>query len=442
MAQIEEKDVKEVQKTVFNLIENADLESANKLIGALLEFNPNDAVALNFLGIIHLELQNYHLAYQYFRRSLQEKPNIAPVWTNFGLSAHELGRNKEAISSYLKSADINNEYIKAYVNAAAVFIEESKWEEADKACKIALEIDPDNDLAKKNLAHIHLAKHEWKQGWEYWELALGNKYRKEWIYGNEQRWDGAKGKNIVIYGEQGLGDEICYASVIPDAIEDSEHVIIDCDPRLETLFKRSFPQAEVYGTRRTEQPSWLQGAKIDARCAVSSLPKFYRNADGDFPGTPYLKANEDLVKMWKSLFLSWGKPVYGLCLHGGSKFTNETGRKIEPEQFSPLFAKDAVFVSLDYKGSLDHPKIKEYKWATQASDYDLTAGLIAALDGVIGVNTTAMHCANGLGIPTHILVPINHQWRYVGDYVWCKTAKLYRQNEGEIWRDVIKRVQL
>ena len=167
----------------------------------------------------------------------QENPNSAPIWTNYGLATHELGNNKEAISAYLKSAECNNSYAKAYTNAAAVMIEESKWDEAEKLCNLALESDPNDKNAQKNLAHVYLAKHNWKDGWKHWELAIGSKYRKEWIYGDEPRWDGAKGKNLVIYGEQGLGDEVCYASCIPDAINDSKHVVIDCDPRLETLFK-------------------------------------------------------------------------------------------------------------------------------------------------------------------------------------------------------------
>jgi tetratricopeptide (TPR) repeat protein len=437
-----DSETKDIQKATFDLIQNGALDDAFGLISTLLDNNPNDEVALNFLGLIHLEKHNFPLAYQYFRRALQENPGIAPVWVNFGLAAHELGRNKESINAYLKAASLNNEYTKAYVNSAAVFIEEAKWEEAEKACQVALEIEPGNSMALKNMAHVYLARHKWKEGWKCWDLSLGNKYRKEWVYGDEKRWDGTKGQCVVIYGEQGLGDEINYASVIPDAIQDCKKVIIDCDPRLETLYKRSFPKADVHGTRRDDHPAWLENARIDARCAVSSLPGLYRNADEDFPGTPYLKANPELVTMWKGLFKTWGKPVYGLCLHGGSRLTNEAGRKITPESFSPLFAKDAVFISLDYKGTVENPRVKEYKWATQASDYDLTAGLIAALDGVVGVNTTAIHCANALGVPTHILVPTKYQWRYEGEYVWSKTAKTYHQKEGETWRDVIKRVEL
>lgn len=446
MASLDNDEIKEIQKAVYELVQNREFEQAVGLLQTLLEQDPNDAIALNFLGVIHLEMQNPHLAYQYLRRAMQEKPNVAAMWANYGMAAHELGRNQEAINAYLKAAELDNEYVKAYVNSAAVFIEEARWQEARKACEIALEIDPNSQLAMKNMAHVFLAAHEWKKGWEYWDLSLGDKYRKEWAYGNEKRWDGAKNQAVVIYGEQGLGDEINYASVIPDAIKDCKKVIIDCDPRLEKLFRRSFPQADVYGTRRDASPAWLADARIDARCAVSSLPRFYRNSDGDFPGTAYLKPDPELVAMWKGLFSTWGKPVYGLCLHGGSKLTGETWRKLVPEDFSPLFAKDAIFISLDYKGTLNHPKIKEFPWATQAKDYDLTASLIASLDAVIGVNTTAIHCANGLGVPTHILVPTKKQWRYEpakdGSYVWSKTATMYQQAKDESWREVVKRIVL
>jgi hypothetical protein len=111
--------------------------------------------------------------------------------------------------------------------------------------------------------------------------------------------------------------------------------------------------------------------------------------------------------------------------------------------FNPLFVKypNAIFVSLDYKGTLNNPKVKEFHWATQVQDYDLTAALIASLNCVVGINTTAIHCANALGVPTHVLVSDKHQWRYEGEYLWCKTAKLYRQGK-EAWRKLIGNVKL
>jgi Tfp pilus assembly protein PilF len=434
---------KEIYTAVVDLIAKKEPDDAAKLVQKLLDEDPNDGVALNFYGLIHLEASHNTEAYQFFRRALQERPDFATIWLNFGLAAHELNRNDEAIKAYLKAADIDNNFIKAYVNAAAIFIEESRWDDAEKSCNIALDIDPENSMAQKNLAHVYLAKHKWKEGWAYWEKSLGSKFRKEWSYGNEPRWDGSKLKAVVIYGEQGLGDEIMYASCIPDAIKDCKKVIIDCDPRLAKLFKRSFPKADVYGTRRDAHPEWLKTARIDARAAMASLPSIYRNSDESFPGTPYLKADPELRKMWRALFDSYSKPVYGLTLKGGSKITGIDRRTIEPEQFSPLFAKDAIFVSLEYMEEVNHPKIKNFHWATQKGvDFDLTASLIAELDAVIGINTTAHLAADALGVPTHTIVPTCHDFRHEGPNLWSKTNKSYLQAKDENWREVIKRIEL
>lgn len=442
MSILSKEETKEIHAATYELIQDKQFEEAGSLIQRLLEEDPNDAIALNFAGIIHLEAQRYPSAYQYFRRALQEKKDNASIWANFGLAAHNLHRNEEAINSFLKSADIDNGYVKAYINAAVVFIEESRWDEAQKCCELALEIEPENGLARKNMAHVLLAKHQWAEGWKYWELALGNKFRQEWVYGDEQRWDGKPVKTLVIYGEQGLGDEINYASCIPDAIAICEKVIIDCDARLETLFRRSFPKAEVHGTRREEHPRWLDGIKIDARCAMASLPSLFRNKDEDFPGTPYLTANPELRKIWRAYFDSIGKPVYGLCFKSGGKLTGDTWRNITPEQFSPLFKKDAVFISLEYKDDIDNPRVMNLPWVMKAPDYDATAALIAELDGVIGIHTTAIHCANAFGVPTNILVPEAHQWRYEEPYLWSKTAKLHKKKKDETWREVIGRIKL
>jgi hypothetical protein len=51
-----------------------------------------------------------------------------------------------------------------------------------------------------------------------------------------------------------------------------------------------------------------------------------------------------------------------------------------------------------------------------------------------------MHCANGLGVPTYILTPEHYQYRYEGEYLWSKTAKVFHKKEDEQWRDLIKRV--
>ena len=61
------------------------------------------------------------------------------------------------------------------------------------------------------------------------DLSLGGKFRREWEYGDKGRWQGQEG-TVVVYGEQGLGDEIFYAQALSDASTRAA-LIVDCDPK-------------------------------------------------------------------------------------------------------------------------------------------------------------------------------------------------------------------
>lgn len=410
-------------------------------IESILEDYPNHSGALNMAGFCWSELGRDATAFQFFQRALQTQPENQHVLVNCGRALHEMGRYKEAIGYYLKAANIDPSYTMAYSNAAASMVQLSDWENGKRAAELALDCDPNDLNSRMNIANCYLAMGDLERGWKAMELSLGGKYRREWSYGDESRWDGSKDKTIVIYGEQGLGDEIYFMESAPDAIRDSKKVFVDCDPKLEGLFRRSFPGAEVHGTRRQDSVAWLEGANIDARCAMGSLQMFYRNKREDFSLKPYLVADPERRKMWRALFDSYKKPVIGVCLSGGTKKNNLVGRTIAQEDFDALRAKyDAVWVSLEYRGE-DPEWCKSFPFAARSQDYDDQAALIAELDAVVGVCTTAMHCADALGVQAITLVPDEHTWKFAGGIPTIKSSKFVFKN-GRPWKDVIGEVKL
>ena len=435
-------ELKECQIAIHQLVEANDFENALVLIYTVLENYPDDAATLHFLGYIWLVSDKPAFAYQMFRRALQEQPANKALWTSMGRACHELARYDEAMRFFMKSAELDENYALAYSNMSATLVQLSEWNDAEKAARTALDINPTDLNSQLNLAHCYLAKGMWKEGWAEWKKSLGVKFRKEHIYGDEPRWNGEKDKTIVIYGEQGLGDEIFYASCINDAIKDSKKVYIDCDKRLETLFKRSFPEANVFGTRKEENPAWLEGVTFDARCAIGGLPEFYRLSNKDFPGSPYLVADEEKRKPWFTLFKSWKKTVIGITTHGGKKMTNASGRQLTEDDLKPLLKrKDIQLVSLDYEVENKIDGVYYPECALNTEDYDDLAALIAELDMVIGVPTTAQHCAAALGVKTWCLVPKRHQWRYaVPSMYWYRSMRLIYQDDST-WSDVINRVE-
>lgn len=397
-----------------DLLHRKDFENALPVIHTALTWYPNDAELLHTLGAIYDDGGKFGFSYQLFRRALQEDPKNPVVWTALGHAAHQMQRNDEAVNCYMKAAELDNGYALAYSNGAATLIEMSQWEDGKKSAEIALTIDKDDPNAHMNMAYAHLALGDWTDGWKAFSLSLGGPWRREWTYGDETRWDGSEGKNLVIYGEQGLGDEIMFASCAPDAIKRSKKVYLDCDPKLEGLFKRSFPEAEVHGTRKEPSPEWVRNAVIDARASAGSVPEFCRNKDSDFPGTPYLVADPERRLMWRALFDSWGGKVIGIATKGGIKRTNAAGRNVPWALWEPVLSKKGYhFIDLDYAPQDEtDPRVHRFPFATQSQDYDDTAALLAELDLVVGVGTTALHCSAALGVRTICLVSKTHMWPF------------------------------
>jgi tetratricopeptide (TPR) repeat protein len=439
-------ELKECQIAIHQLIEADDYENALPLIYAVLEEYPDDAATLHFLGYIWLMSDKPAFAYQLFRRALQENPANKALWTSLGRACHELAHYEDAIKFFMKSAELDPSYALAYSNLSATLVQLSEWDDVEKAATTALELSPTDLNAQLNLAHCYLAKGEWDNGWRQWGKSLGGKFRKEYTYGDEARWRGEEGKRLVIYGEQGLGDEIFYASCINDAIDRSEAVYIDCDPRLEQLFKRSFPRAIVHGTRRELTPEWVQDADINSRCAIGGLPEFFRHDNRDFPGTPYLVADEQKRlthrRQLQEAKSNGAKLLVGITTHGGKRMTNAKGRQLTEEDLKPLLKrKDIQLVSLDYKVEDKIDGIYYPECAENTENYDELAALIAELDMVIGVPTTAQHCAAALGVKTWCFVPKRHQWRYAQPSMpWYRSMRLIYQ-DNRSWKEVVEYVE-
>jgi len=106
---------------------------------------------------------------------------------------------------------------------------------------------------------------------------------------------------------------------------------------------------------------------------------------------------------------------------------------------------DADFVSLQYKDPTDEIAesglpVRHFKRACETSDYDDTAALVAELDLVLGVSTTAHHLADALGVQSLVFVPLRPTWLYARDPVpFHPSWKLFRQKEGETWAKTVRR---
>lgn len=404
----------------------------------LIDDYPDSPLPLQFLGALWARAEKWGLAYNIYQR-VYEMTGRAESMNNVGLALEGMQRGQDARKWFYKARDHDPQNYKYPLNIAVTFIEDGEREKALEWAQKSLKLNPDYRNAKEVIGLACLGLGRWKEGWEGYSHMLGGKFRREVQFKDEPRWNGEKNKTVVFYGEQGLGDEILYASCLPDALGDVSQALVECDKRLEGLFRRSFPNATVFGTRRNEEVSWPNDYDIDASCAMGELPKFYRPTPQSCPKTPYLKADPEKVLMWKSLFKSYEKPVIGLAWTGGRKVTHSARRDVGVENFRPLIeGKDAVYVNLQYQDAeVGDLPIKEFRYATRTPDYDDTAGLVAALDCVVGIHTSVHHLAGALGVPALVLVPDKCSWMYaLDDWPWYKNSRIVRQRGN--WKKTIE----
>jgi tetratricopeptide (TPR) repeat protein len=427
------------------LAEAGELDQAYAFASRWLIEDPNDVLAMVICTFILRKARKLPEAYHLSKKVTELAPSDAAGWINYGQICNELFRADDAERAYKRGLSVakdQNSIAMLYTNLSALHIDLGRFDDAEDEATKALAAKPESAAARSNLGFCQLAKRQWHDGWKNYRACLGTDARRKTTYKtpSEPEWDGSKDKRVVLYGEQGLGDEICFASMLPDAIRDCSRVILDIDERLEGLFRRSFPAASVYGTRTKQGLSWpVEDQQFDASLAIAQLGEFYRQKDEDFPSAPYLVSCPDRTSMWRSLFASKGKPVIGLAWTGGIWQTGAKFRKLQLEQMLPVMQSiDAHWVCLQYKDASKeiaelrkrHPDIDiaQYSYATLTKDYDDTAALVAALDGVVSVPTAVVHLAAALGTPCIAMNSPHRCWKFYGGLMMHPTVDLVPNN--------------
>jgi len=421
-------------------------KEAEDIYTKLLEQNHDNAGVMAALGSLYGQTERFGLAIHFLEAGIKAAKNDLPdAWTNLGHAYQKSGQRAKAIQAYERSIS-KNPTKTAMVNYAAMFVECGQDDKCMELCERAIAIG-DSDVAHWNLGIALLANGKWERGWKEHEhgLKLEN-MRPDRDLTGAPLWDGKAPGAIHVTGEQGIGDEIMFASMLPDLMKTNK-VVLECYPRLETLFRKSFPDAAVYGTRDKEEVTWAGDHKIEHRIAIGSLGQFYRPTVGSCPGTPYLKADPLLPKGEKlRIGISW--------IGGGAKMGRVAKRSVPLPWWKPILDfKDVEFVSLQYTDANEDLElvrgmgyaIKEYD-EVKAQDYYETARLVASCDLVITVCTSLVHLAGALGVKCWVMTPKYPAWRYQnsGHMPWYRSVRLYRAPfEGsEGWMPVIHKIAM
>jgi tetratricopeptide (TPR) repeat protein len=220
---------------------NDDPDHARAICTEALRADPDDAQCLFIMALLFARAERFGEAIPLLEKVTRLKPSKAGAWNNLGMCYQECGRLKQAQAAFKKAIDLapSPDY---YANLGAAYNAECNYPEGKRWCRKALDIEPHHATAHATMGFCDLAQGNWADGWRGYDYSLGGRFRKEVKLGNEPRWDGEYVENLFVYGEQGIGDEIMYASCLEDARAKAANVTVECDPRLAGLFARSFPE--------------------------------------------------------------------------------------------------------------------------------------------------------------------------------------------------------
>jgi tetratricopeptide (TPR) repeat protein len=434
------------------LKEQGQLDQAVACYREALAVVPDYADAHNNLGVALFEQGKLDDAAACHCRAIAINPNDAKAHNNLGNALKELRRLDEAIASYRQALATAPDNAEAHNNLGNAFQALGRVDEALTSYRQALALVPDYADAHMNLSLVLLLQGKLKEGWEEYEWRSKTTKSGTPILPIE-RWQGTslQGKSILVYAEQGLGDELMFASCIPDLMEQSpDKLFLECAPRLEALFARSFPGVDVCGKTKTFDLSWLgENAPPDYALPIGSLPKFFRNRIEDFPERgAYLTPSPDLVEKWMQRLADLGEGLkIGVSWNHGSNIQKTS---IPLREWLPLLSMNASFINLQYGdgseeiAALGDVQIHDWPDNDPLKDLDNQAALISCLDLVISVDNTTNHMSGPLGTPTWVLIEQVPDWRWPEVFGDCpplyRSVRLFRQKQLFEWGDVIDRV--
>jgi tetratricopeptide (TPR) repeat protein len=405
----------------------------------------NRANALNQLGRLPEALAGVEAA-------LARAPDHNGALVTRSVLLRKLRRSADAIASSERALALKPDDTDALTVRADLLTDLERFDDAIAMLDRIIALKPDDVAAKWNKSLICLGLGRFQEGWPLYEHRwAGAKGLVPRGYA-QPRWNGgAVEGTLLVWGEQGLGDEILHAGMLPDVMASTPSVMFEVEPRLAPLFARSFPDVGVIACQQE-----LYAGKVDAQEPLASLGRFLRRSWQDFPRRDrgYLIADTVRAQALRQRLASDGCRVIGLSwvskapVGGASK----SARLADFEALLRL--PNCRFVDLQYGDTSEERAglacdlgivLERLSDIDNTNDLDGLAALMTACDAVVTVSNTTAHLAGALGRPTFVMVPHGYAriWYWFHDRnqsPWYPRVEVRRQQSGQPWANVVAAV--
>lgn len=443
---------------------------AEKLFRHFLAANPNHFEGANNLACCIRDRGDLDEAVEILRPAILESPEQPMLWNTMGSVVAEQGDFGTAIVFFEEALRLQPSFAKARYNRGnsrfCLGDSAGALVDVDAAMKQTRAID---ELRMMRLLRstVLIALGRISEGWEAYEARLDHALSISVFNVGRPRWQPGvdlKGKTFLVFGEQGLGDEVLFANTLPDVLEDlgpDGKLHISVENRLVSLFQRSFPTAavgphatyDVQGQKIRTAPAIEDLSVLDFWAPMGSLLRQYRPSAESFPNRErFLVADPERVAHWRQVLETAPKgPKVGLLWKSAVK-ANARHRFFSPfEQWATVLRQPGVcFVNMQYGDCTDEIEAVRRDLGVEIwqppgidlkQDLDDVAALSCALDLTIGFSNATVNLAAACGAPTW-LITVPGAWPRLGSdhYPWYPQTRVFATKAYGEWNAVMTEV--
>lgn len=417
--------------------DSGDVPLALEYYEQALQLNKNSASAYNNIGVALQSVKRYDDSIGFFTQAVMLNPNYGDAFVNLGVSLMEKKEYTKAKGAFAKAIAIDPKNPHAYINYGVFAKRLGELDEAQEAFSQALAHSPSNAVAKTNLGVLLMMRGDYKNGlplYESRQTALLECDRPLW------RGEDLSGKTVAIYHEQGFGDTIQFAALLPKLAQMCEKAIFIPQEELLDIFDPVALCAQLLSPSEFVQTS----PHFDYHLPLLSLLLRLGIEPDAVPSRPKIvRKNSQKREEWQKRLEPYNEAFkIGFAWQGNPKHTGDAQRSAPLSAFGPLAdIKGVQLISIQKE--LNHETFDDFaakngavEFSKYLHDFSDTAALIEQLDLVITIDTSVAHLAAACGKRVWLLVAKVPDWRWGldGDTThWYENVTIFRQSDFDDW---------
>lgn len=420
----------------------------------LLQFNPRDHKGHSTLGKISSKLENHQAALSHFLNALNCNPNDADTLSDIGATYSDLGNFDLAHQYFKKALLINPEHGATHLGLGTMYHDLRDFNQALKYFNAPIQ-DKYRLTAReynRSLSHLHAGNfhNAWVDyAWRWKESGLPVPY----LQTNHPLWEGQTTNDpILIWHEQGIGDQILFGTLLHQAAEKATNLIVRLDRRLVPIFQRSLPHV-----RFIADDAPITEGDFKFHLPLADLGRLFRPEVQSFEHQPVAYLQSDITKS-KNLrtLIQVGSPIIGLAWVTKGQRSNERNLPIDQIVSIIQSTSPTAFVDLQYSDTTEDRarilktqgvEIRRIDEVDNFNHLDSLAALISACDYVVTCSNSTAHFAGALGKATFLLVPFGRgrHWywsniREDGHSMWYPSVHMLPQSSPGDWSPPLKQL--